>query len=735
MIDRSHRRLAAILAADIVGYSRLVGDNEDATIQSLKTLRSDVLGPIISAHSGRVANTAGDSLLLEFSSAVAAVDCALAMQRALHEQPAANKMQMRVGLNVGDVISDGDDILGDGVNIAARLEALAEPGGILASGAIVDHALGKAEADFTKLGKRRLKNIATPVEVYAVAPGRASGSTAAAGKGRRYRRAAIAAGIVLAAMAAGLMAWRTATGPGLAPASMAQMAFPLPDKPSVAVLPFKTFSEQTVFLANGLTDDLITDLSKVSGLFVIAGNTSFALRDTDMDVARFSEAVGVRYVIDGGLRRTGDDLRVNARLVDAMTGQLVWADRYEGVVDDIFAIQTQLAIEVTTALGIPVADREMSQMEKIDTQLVEAREAFQQGWELYSNFNERDNIAAIAYFERAVALDPDYGRAYAALALAHLRPHLFPHWNNFVPAGEDLHITRFYQYFQRASEYEDSLVHVIRAMIRLNFSDIVLRTDDTSDSEAARTEAARAIALNPNDPEAHITMAWALIAGGQAAEGLAFADTAMRLDPEYPTYYVLFQVAGLYALGDLETAVAVLDAALARDPNAAGLVPVKASLLAQLGRREEARAFLDLWPSGGTPASLAAAVEEYYFIVRWTSGNEDLNQRLKDGLRLAALPGSVTVSSLRADLGGRDPVRRLNAARSLALFGPDAAVAVPELVAALDSGDAILVKAAIVALGRIGPSAAAAIPALEAIRDKGLIGRYATRALASIRAK
>lgn len=727
MNTRSARRLVAILAADIVGYSRLVSEDEDGTVQALQTVRADIFDPIIAAHGGRVANTAGDSLLLEFSSAVSAVDCALALQAGLAARTSEPALAMRIGLNVGDVISDGADILGGGVNVAARLEALAPPGGIFASRTIVDQAGSMGHVAFDPQGTKRVKNIPDPIAIYAV---RHPSDGVLRGPLPRWLWPGLA-GVLALAVVAGAAIYLWPHRPSFDPASEARMALPLPDKPSVAVLPFSDplGSDGADLSAAGMADDLITDLSKVSELFVVASNAAFSAATTADTIAAFAETLGVRYVVTGRVRRTGNDVRLNLQLADATTGQVIWAQSYDGGMDGVFAAQDQFAVEIVSALGLALPNPERDEIERVETLQRDAKEAFQQGWLLYSRFNERDNTAAIPYFETAIARDPDYARAYGALALVHLRPHIFHHWNAFVDDGSQLHIGLFYDYLREATQRETSLIHVIRAMMYLTLQDAVAPDGRRGGTEDARIEAGRAIALRPNDPEAHITMAWAMIAGGEPAEGLRFVESAKRIDPAYPSHYVLFSAAAHFALGDLDAAITVLDAGLDRDPAAVELLPIKASLLALSGDQRAARGAVDRWQTGQNPAALDAAVDEYLFIVRWVEPNAHLNETLKNGLRLAALPEATSVAQLQDALRTGDSARQRQAAEWLGLFGSAAAAAVPDLVDLLDSPSVFVRREALTALGRIGPDAAGAVPALLALENETLIGRLAAGAL------
>ncbi|WP_209834222.1 HEAT repeat domain-containing protein [Ruegeria sp. HKCCE3926] len=738
MESRPKRRLAAILAADIAGYSRLVGLDEEGTIARLRLIRSEVIEPAIARHSGRIANTAGDSFVIEFRSAVDAVHAAVEIQADLAKRNAGtdqdNAIAFRVGLNVGDVVSNGDDILGDGVNVAARLEALADPGGIIVSQSIVDYARNKVPYGFAPIGPQNVKNIADLVQAFRV-EAEILPSPRKSRTQRTSRWLPLAALLVMLA-AVGLFLtkpWKT----GQLRASEAQMVYPLPDLPSIAVLPIANYTDDASkeMLINGISEDLITDLSRISGLFVIAGNSSFAYRDRNIDIARFAEELGVRYVVDGSVRRADEDFRINIRLTDTLSGRLIWANRFDGAIDDVFEVQKTIVLAIAQELDLPLDPQSRQAIESVETQTIAAREAFQRGWELYSQFNEQDNLAAIPHFEKAVELDPDYGRAWATLALAHLRPHIFHHWNGFAESGAQMHIGLFYRYYRDVMEQDTALVHVIRAIVSLNLPDWDSNLRVGRGTEEARREAAKAIALQPSDPEAHLTMGWALIAAGEPEEGLAFVQAATRLDPNYPSHYALFEAAALYALNDLTGAADVIEKELNRNPQATELMPFAASVLALNGDRRAGRAIIDRWQKGKHAGVIQDAVQNYFFIIRWVGENQHLNARLNDGLRLAALPPEKTIASLRADLSRGDAKDQRTAAQSLALFGPEAEPAVPELIALLKSPSVFVRKEAAIALGKIGGAASSALPALEAMVDGSLQGKFATRAIEQIRDK
>lgn len=730
----SNRRLVAILAADVAGYSRLIGLDEEGTIAALRAVRSEVIDVVIERHGGRIANTAGDSFLIEFRSSVDAVRAAIEIQTALEDRNAGAEpdrvITLRIGLNVGDVVSNDQDILGDGVNVAARLEQLAEPGGIVASETIANYARSNISASFVPMGVQKVKNIAEPIEAFRVELG--SATRAKPKKWRMRRWGLVTAGILICAIALGGLFFGRPWDRTAARASEARMAFPLPDLPSVAVLPIANHSGESAHttLADGFSEDLITDLSRISGLFVIAGNTSAAYRDQEINIAGFAEELGVRYVVDGSLRRTDAAFRVNIRLTDTSNGRLLWAERFDGDLEELFEVQARIVLAFAQVLELTLDDKNRVEIERIETSTIDAHEAFQRGWELYSKFNEEDNIAAIPHFEEAVALDPEYGRAWAALALAHLRPHIFHHWTGFYRNTNQMHIGLFNKYYRKVAQYDTALINVIRAIVLLNLHDWDRTKGPTRGLDEARQAAAKAIARQPSDPEAHLTMGWVQIAAGKPEEGLVFVHSAMRLDPKHPSHYVLFEAAGLFSMGDLESATNTVLEELKRNPQAKELMPVAASFLALGGYRRAAREMVDRWHSGEPADMLSAAVQKYFFIVRWVGEYQHLNRQLTDGLRLAALPPGTTVASLRASLLRGDATQQRATLRALSLFGPDAAPAVPELTDMLGNPSAFLRKEAALALGKIG---AAASPALAAISDESLVGKYAANAIEQIR--
>jgi TolB-like protein/Flp pilus assembly protein TadD len=675
----------------------------------------------------------GDGTLMEFGSVVDAVSFAVDVQQAMAERnakvPEDRRITYRMGINLGDIIVEGDDIYGDGVNVAARMEGLAEPGGICLSDMVYQNVKAKLDLTFEDLGKQQVKNIPDPLRVFKVllnAPAAKHTATPAPAVNQSLRGPLTAVGLVALVIVAGLALWQRPWEPREEPASVERMAFPLPDKPSIAVLPFTNMSDDPAqeHFADGMTDDLITDLSKVSGLFVIARNSTFVYKNRPVEIRQVAEALGVRYVVEGSVRRAGDTVRVNAQLIDATTGGHVWADRYDGEIANIFAVQDDFVRKIVEALAINLAPQEAQQIGQGQTDQTAAREAFQKGWELYLRFNAEDNAKAIQHLETAVELDPEYGRAYAVLSLAYLRSYIFD-WG--TPLGMGIVAVRQAagRSLEQAKEYPTALVHVYLSLEHLYYGR----------QEKAFDEAARAISLDPNEPEAHTVMGWVMINEGKPDQGLGFIEAAMRLNPHYPSHYVMARGVAYFAKGDFELAANEFRARLEQDPQAIELAPLLASAYGLLGRREEARAALQLWRPTASQLELSNIPYVYTFPFIWGYDHREVRERLFDGMHIAALPLEVTVPSLVESLQSDDPFARLIAIKALGRFGPMAEPAIPALIAALDDEQEDVRKGGVLALAKIGPAAKDAIPALEAMREESLIGKYAIEALEKIRDK
>jgi len=390
--ERVERRLAAILAADVAGYSRLMGQDEAGTLARLKAVRRQLIDPQVAEHKGRIVKTTGDGILIEFPSVVEAVACAVAVQQGMARRNAAvrqdQRIEFRVGINSGDVIVEDGDIHGDGVNVAARLEGLAEAGGICVSAMVHDQVQGRLDCGFEDLGEQSLKNIARPVRVYKVGP-------PAPSLGRLGRHA------------------------GETPA-VQQAALALPDKPSIAVLPFQNMSgdpEQEYF-ADGMVEEIITALSRIRWLFVIARNSSFIYKGQAIDIKRVGQDLGVRYVLEGSVRRGGDRVRVTAQLIDAISGAHVWAERYDRDLSDIFAVQDEITANVAGIIEPALAEAEQQRVLRKPPESLDAWEAYQRGLWHFNKYAPAENQIALVFFRQAIGLDPNFAPGHYGYALA-----------------------------------------------------------------------------------------------------------------------------------------------------------------------------------------------------------------------------------------------------------------------------------------------------------------------------
>lgn len=582
------RRLAAILAADVVDYSRLMHEDEAGTVAAWQSARRDAVDPILEANKGRVVKRTGDGFLAEFATVEDAVRCAVAMQAALAESALA----FRMGINLGDITDDGDDIHGDGVNIAARLEGLADPGGIYISGSVHDQVHNKLDLAFTDMGERQVKNIARPVRAFKVNMGETkAASVTAPPKPNAKSRIAIAASIAaVIAVAAGLFIWEPWVK-RVEPASVAKMAFKLPEKPSIAVLPFNDFSEKKDqgFFADGLTEEIISNLASFENIFVIARNSTNKFKGKSVDVRSVAEDLGVRYVLEGSIRRAGDDIRVTAQLIDAINGRHIWANKYDRQMKDIFALQDEITGEIASRLVSKVAVAEFNQRSRKQTNSPEAYTLFLQGWAAYNRVSRENNQRAIRLFEQAIAKDPNYGRAYAVLAIAR-RANYMLRWGR-TPKDTLDHALELAQKGVQLSP---------RDVIALkSFGDIQRLLGHHKKSLAT---AEKAVRLAPGDANALMSYALSLTYSERAEDAVQAANTALRLEP-FPRFSLpLTMGVVFYQAKRYEAAAAALKRARTISPRSpAQPLMLAAAAYAQLGRMEEARAaredFLKLNPN------------------------------------------------------------------------------------------------------------------------------------------
>src|SRR6267143_1097135 len=545
--ERVERRLMAILAADVVGYSRLMGADEEGTLAALKMLRREVADPRIKEHRGRVVNTTGDGLLSEFASVVDAVRCAVEVQREMAvrnaDVPAERRIDFRIGVNLGDIIIDEDDIFGDGVNVAARLEALAEPGGICVSRVVRDQVRDKLTISFEDMGEQRVKNIARPVRAYRI-----------------------------------LLAERAGV-PSILPETALR---PLPDRPSIAVLPFKNVSgdpEQEYFV-DGITEDIITALSKWRWFLVIARNSTFAYKGKSLGLKEVSRDLGVRYVLEGSLRRAGQRVRITSQLIDTATGTHLWAERYDRDLTDIFAVQDDITSRVDAAI-VPALSRAESQ--RVIAKRAEHMGAWdycQRGfWHVHKG-TRADGMAAYGLFERALTLDPNLADAHLGLARA-----LIVQWD--YGSVED-----FAPFVRQARE---SALQALALDSENPQAQYVLSQTShwAGDVGAAIAHASRAIELNANFALGHFYLGIGLRLDGRHEEALEAIETGLRLSPRDPraSTWLANKARALYHLRRYEEAIETALAARRIQPHAYGSLVLAASY-AQLGSDGEARSAL-----------------------------------------------------------------------------------------------------------------------------------------------
>jgi len=550
------RKLTAILSADVKGYSRLMGEDEEATVRTITAYR-EVIGSVVQKHRGRVVDSPGDNILAEFASVVDAVRGAVEIQEELKsrnaELPENRRMEFRIGVNLGDVIHEEERIYGDGVNIAARIESLADGGGICISGSSFEQVKNKLELGYEYLGEHSVKNIAEPVRVYRVlmqpeAIGKVIGEERPVP--RRGQRVALAAVIVLLLMVGGLLIWR-ATTPPVELTSVEKMAFPLPDKPSVAVLPFDnmTGDPQQEYLSDGISENIISALSKISKLFVIARNSTFTYKGKPVKVQQVSEELGVRYVVEGGVQKSDDRLRVTAQLIDAITGNHLWSERYDRNLEDIFTIQDEITLKILAALQVKLTDGEQARMWAKGTENLDAYLKLMQAREYYLQMNMESAALARQMAEEAIDLDPEYGDAYSWLGATHMLDLFL----GTSKSPKDS-IAKAIELTQKALALDDSLA-VARS--RLGFLYTLIRQH-----EKGVAEAEQAVALNPNAAGAHDYLGFALRFAGRPGEAIPVIKKAIRLNPFPPAaaYYNL-GMAYLYT-GQCEEAIAACEKAL-----------------------------------------------------------------------------------------------------------------------------------------------------------------------------
>ena len=542
--ERVERRLAAVLAADVAGYSRLMGIDEEGTLARLKAVRKTVVDPAIASHRGRIVKTTGDGMLVEFASAVDAARGAVEIQRGMAEQnasvPQNQRIEFRIGIHVGDIMIDENDIFGDGVNIAARLEGIAEPGGICISSSAHDQVRGKVEVEFVDFGEQRLKNIERPVRVYQ---------------------------LELVPKAASVA---EAPGPMLV----------LPDKPSIAVLSFTNMTGDVDqdYLGDGIAEDIITILSHSWWLFVIARNSSFTYKGRAVDVKRIGRELGVRYVLEGSVRRGGSRVRITAQLIDAETGNHVWAERYDRDLNDIFAVQDEITDAVAISIMPAIVKMEQHRAVRKPPESLGAWEALQRGLWHMGRIGVTENQAAKAFFRQAIDLDRNFAPAHGVLASAIYQGFSLYQTSTFAEV-----INEVLMLAQRAISLDPLQpgAHILMGWVLFY----------RGDCEGASAEVRQALDISPNYSGAHHLFGVVLLFSGSPREGLEAFRESLRLDPLNPSrHLVLVQIAiAHYFLREYDAAVAAAKEVIRFFPEHPWTHRWLAAALGQAGRLDEAR--------------------------------------------------------------------------------------------------------------------------------------------------
>ena len=584
--DKVIKRLTTIVSVDVAGYSRLMEVDEAGTLAALKAHRK-VTDPKITEHRGRIVGTAGDGILIEFPSVSDAVSSAVEVQSLMAERnadvPADTRMQFRIGINLGDVMIEADDIFGTGVNVAARLQELAEPGGICVSRSVFNQVKAMGELGFADLGPQKVKNITEPVPAYRVLLDPSDAGRVLPKKRAVRARSRLGAGLaaaVLLLVAAG-MAWWQPWVTRVEPARLAKMAFPLPKKPSIAVLPFNNLSgdKKQDYLADGLSENIISTLSKVPKMFVIARNSTFTYKGKPVKVQRVAEELGVQYVLEGSVQKSGDRIRVTAQLIDAITGRHLWSERYDRKLTELFTVQDEITKKIVVALQVQLNEGEQARIRQRATKNLQAWSHVVRGLALFRRYTKADNAAARQQFKRAIELDPDYAWAWAMLGWSHMIEVRLGFTRDYAAA-----IKRAAEAANKAAALDDTLPDAHSLSGILNW----LR----GKYDKALVQGRRAIALDPNAAEMHAVLSIITRSVGDWDKTIALSKRAMRLHPQHPSWYLLELSRGHTFKGEYDRAIAAAEKGLRRAESNRLKGRFHANLAfahIEAGRKEEAR--------------------------------------------------------------------------------------------------------------------------------------------------
>jgi adenylate cyclase len=586
---RVERKLTAILCADVHGYSRLMGGDEEATLATL-TAHRKIIDSLIERHQGRFVNSAGDSVLAEFASVVEAVNCAVDIQAALKAEnaklPPERRMEFRIGVNLGDVMVEGDQIYGDGINVAARLESLADPGGICISGTVHEQVRDRLALGYEDNGEQTVKNIARPVHVWRVLLNGTAPHRETRRNPRRYWRGGVLSLTGLAIIVGTIvLVEHVSLKPPRTHASIPPQekpALPLPSIPSIAVLPLTNLSSDPdqEYFSDGIADQLIDDLSRLPGLFVIARNSSFAYKRKSINEHEIGRALGVKYILEGSVRKAADRVRIGVELVDASTGEEMWTQRYDRPLKDIFAMQDEIVGKVVTTLGLVLKLEEMNAPHEgkwQPTTNLEALDDMLRATQYFYRFTKDDNARARVWIEKAIELDPSYAHAYGALSATYKLAVLFRWSEN--PKADSAHS---YELARKALTLDDSDSSALNQLCDLDW------LQRRFDQDVAEGE--RCVAMNPSSTVCYEALADALTVSNKLEEAVRAGEKAMRLDPTRQDFYAVFVANPYVLMGRYDEAIPLLKRHLTVFPTDPWAYAELIVAYIELGRDVDARA-------------------------------------------------------------------------------------------------------------------------------------------------
>ena len=624
--ERVNRKMSAILSADVKGYSRLMSADEEGTFKALYDCR-EIIARCVDAHRGRIVDSPGDNVLAEFLSTVEAVKCAVRIQKDLKarnaELPVSSRMEFRIGVNLGDVIEDDDRIYGDGVNIAARTEGLAEAGGICISGTAFDQVKSKLEIGYQYLGEHSVKNITEPVRAYKVLMEPEAAGKVIGEKRKSKRWMTVAAAVVILI---GLAGWYLYIEQSrrVEPASLKKMAFPLPEKPSLAVLPFDNMSGDSSqdYLSDGFTETIITELSKLSNLFVTARKSTFTYKGKPVKVQQVAEELGVRYVLEGSVQKSGDRVRITAQLIDALKGHHLWAENYDRKFGNIFALQDDITEHVVAAMEVKLTEGEQGRIRRGYTDNPQAYEYYLRGLETYRSFTKENNDQARKLYEKAAELDPNYAFGWCSVGWTYYREGRFG-WTD----TPDKSLALAEELGRKALALDESMSEAYSLL------SVVYMARRQHDKAVAYAE--KAIALAPNFASNLATVALPFLYSGKPEVAIELVQTAMRHSPYYPSWYLPILGLAYRLTGQYDQAIDALESWRARaNPRASLPHLFLAYTYVEVGQGEEAQVAVGEVLKRNPKASIKGYAKSNLFPYKDRAEIE----RVLESLRKAGLP-------------------------------------------------------------------------------------------------